>query len=888
MPDEKNVAYHTLAEQTNAIKNKSVDENGVQWTKIRCFFCNAHCPLYVGAKDGKIIELRPNTDLGGILCERMGPKGDKAIRFHYHPKRINHALKRVGKRGEDKWEQIPYAQAMDEIAAKLQKIKNEYGPEALVVSEGTYRSDHLWARSRFTNLFGNPGNIIDPGTICWCWTYTVNMSMVGWPIEMPVPPGAAEANTIVLWGNRPSEKNTPEGALWKTMQMSMKREGEKAKLIVIDPVCTEEVLQSTQWLPIRPGTDLILALSWCNYIISNKLYDEKFLKDWTNGVFLIRKDNQQLLRACDVDKSGKQEDFIVWNNNTDSVAVWCSDENHYYGEANVDAPLYGDYEVTLEDGSKVACMTAFDAIAESMKEYTIERASHVTGVSEIKIREAAHTYATNGPAYICWGIGGGDQHGYNSTYQGIAKTMLRILSGNIDVPGGEYIGDPGPISDDGQKYFPVRDSEFELSDMVTPETRAKFLGNDQFRMMSWKGFEIIDKCYRKMYNIPRPQLHHMLVTPPLAWDAILKEEPYPVKAVIAWSSNPLAWAPNTKHVYEALKSLDLLVVVDYWKTPTAALADYILPAADSLERPLATTFEDGFDFMLVGDRAVEPEYDRHMDYEFFRELGMRLGQEKYWPWERYEDVIKHRLERVDISYEQAVEDSMVVSMDVEYYKYEKILPNGQIRGFATPSRKCEIFSSAMQDMHYNPIPFYRELPETPLSNPEMAKEYPLRLTVGGRWVPMFHSEFRVPGGGTRSMFPWPRVQMHITDGRNLGIRDGDWVWIETPRGRIRQVAKLGWDIIRGTVIVQPSWWMPELPAEEPWSQGVFESNGNVLVDDSIDKLDEACGQWTCRGLLCKVYPCIDPADRSDAESPVENFTYNNKEGLFHKQFEHLK
>lgn len=97
-----------------------------------------------------------------MLCNRLGEKGERAIKFHYHPKRINHPLKRVGERGEDKWEQISYDQAIKEIAEKLQALIDEYGPETLVASEGTYRSDHLWARSRFTNLLGNPGNVIDP------------------------------------------------------------------------------------------------------------------------------------------------------------------------------------------------------------------------------------------------------------------------------------------------------------------------------------------------------------------------------------------------------------------------------------------------------------------------------------------------------------------------------------------------------------------------------------------------------------------------------------------------------------------------------------------------------------------------------------------------------
>ena len=142
-----------------------------------------------------------------------------------------------------------------------------------------------------------------------------------------------------------------------------------------------------------------------------------------------------------------------------------------------------------------------------------------------------------------------------------------------------------------------------------------------------------------------------------------------------------------------------------------------------------------------------------------------------------------------------------------------------------------------------------------MSNPELAKEYPIILTTGGRWSPMFHSEHRVPGCGTREQFPWPIFQIHLETAREMGIRDGDWCWIESPRGRVKQKARLGFDVAPGVVIAQPSWWFPEQPAEDPWQCGAFESNINVLTNDDPATLDPMCGNWNNRGLLCKVYRC---------------------------------
>jgi anaerobic selenocysteine-containing dehydrogenase len=367
-----------------------------------------------------------------------------------------------------------------------------------------------------------------------------------------------------------------------------------------------------------------------------------------------------------------------------------------------------------------------------------------------------------------------------------------------------------------------------------------------------------------MFGFNRPMLHQLLCAPTLAWRAIEEHDPYPLTVGIVWEGNPLAWAPNTKHVYRALMKLELLVTVEFFKTPTAAISDYIIPGTDWMERPTMTTCEDSNDFIVAGDRGVAPIGERRTDYEFFRELGLRFGQEADWPWDTYEKVCEHRIERVpDLDYEKVVTDGTYRPSETQYYKFKNKLKDGSTRGFATPSRKAEIVPSIFQDIEYDPLPFYREPHESPLSTPELAKEYPFRLTTSGRVSPQYHAEMRQPGFGMRSMNPYPMTFLNIDDGRDLGIRDGDWIWIETPRGRIRQIAHLGWDIQKGVVQVPPSWWYPELPAEAPWSQGVFESAANVLVDDAIETLDPMTANWWARGLLCKLYPCIDATDRAD-------------------------
>ena len=836
--------------------NRTVDEDGVMWVKSRCWGCHCNCGILVGVgKDGIIKDMKPNEEQGTVFCDRLGEHGERMIKFHYHKDRVNHALRRKGERGSGEWDEIPYEQALDEIAAKLAELKEQYGAETLCIGEGTYRSGHLWARARFTNLFGNPGNLLDPGQICWCWIYAINMAICGFQVELSLPPTINYSNTIVLWGINPHQKYGPKGPAWRLYESILERP-EIPHIIVVDPEGIEMTRYADIWMQPRPGTDLAVMLAWSNVILSEGLYDEAFLRDWSNASFLCDKDTRMLLRGDQIDAKYSHEDFVAWDTVSGKPVVWLSDHCCFDDENAVGTIQgtfdveNGSYDVPLADGTVVRAVTAFELIWDRIKEYTPEYASYVSGIKPRKIRDAARMYATNKPGCIIWGIGGGDQVGYNATGCAVAKTLLRAFTGNLDVLGGEYVGEPGPILANGS--FPLREAELELSHMVSPEARAKLLAGDIHRLVGWQGFEPIDKCFRKMWQIPRPQVHQLLANAPLGFEAMITGKPYPVKALSCWGSNPLAWAPDTHKIWKALNCLELLVVVDYWITPTGSLADYIMPAADWMERPTCTTSEDASDYMCLGDRAVTPEYDRHVDYDFFRGLGIRLGQEEYWPWPTYEDSIEYRVARAGYTYEQAVDEGALFS-EMRFNKHLETLPNGDRRGFATPSRRVEVFSSIIQDLGYDPVPEYQELPETPVSNPELAEKYPIVLTTGGRFTPMFHSEFRQFGLGTRERWPWPMFTINRVTAQDLNIRDGDWCWIENQRGRIRMRAKLTTSIAPGVVTCQASWWFPEMPMKGDNPGGVFESNANVLT--SGECLDPACGCWYNRGLLCKVYRC---------------------------------
>ena len=118
---------------------------------------------------------------------------------------------------------------------------------------------------------------------------------------------------------------------------------------------------------------------------------------------------------------------------------------------------------------------------------------------------------------------------------------------------------------------------------------------------------------------------------------------------------------------------------------------------------------------------------------------------------------------------------------------------------------------------------------------------------------MFHSEHRQLGTGMREKHPDPLVDINDEDAKELGIKDGNNVYIETKRGRIKQKARVSNRIPRGMVNAEASWWFPEMPGEEPYLHGLWKSNANVLTLDDPDCCDPLTGGWQARALLCKVY-----------------------------------
>jgi len=332
-------------------------------------------------------------------------------------------------------------------------------------------------------------------------------------------------------------------------------------------------------------------------------------------------------------------------------------------------------------------------------------------------------------------------------------------------------------------------------------------------------------------------------SPYACWEAILTGKPYPIRAVFDQGTNTLCSMGSAYHAYEAFKSedLELHVSMDHFLTPTGALADYVLPATDAMEHPTLTNLWGMTGSEFAREAAVEPMYERKDDYQLWADLGKRLGQADQWP-----DTLEEWLDKLLVPAKTTLRELAQTAghhPEKRYRQYEE-------NGFGTFSGKVELVPSLLQQLGYDPLGGYEEPPWSPVSSPEMAKEYPLILISGSRVREFHHSSHRHLEK-IRRRYPDPIMEISPEKAAELGINEGDWVWIETPMGKVKQRARLLEGMPPLVVHADGYWWFPEKEEAEPSLFGVWESNIDAIVPDEPGLFDYT-GNSYFRGLLCRV------------------------------------
>ena len=801
------------------LRDRAKADHEEKVVRTACHLCHGGCISLVHVRNGELFKIEgdPNGPLNrGAVCDRC----NAAIQYVYSPYRIQYPMKRIGKRGEGKWQRISWDEAYDTIAKKLLAIKEKFGGHAIAYTLGTGRVNKEIPWQIFFNAVVETPNGAGIGHICLSKTRSPVMALsIG-----KVPGRAGEgvlrdwerAACIVSWGcTLLDSRSNGMGQNNRRITDALTR---GAKLIVVDPVYTRVAQKAHAWLPIRPGTDLALALAWQNVIISEGLYDKEFIEKWTNAPFLWRTDTRRLLRPSDMMAEGNRNHFVIWDTVTQSPQVWNTD-TVAFEKSGIHVALTGTYTITCIDGKKVQCKPVWQMIMDNVREWTPEKAAEVTWLPADQIRETAILYATTKPASMEWGVALSQQTRCYATNQ--ALFHLWAMTGNLDIPGGQpFWNTPG----------------FRKFSLPVPQREEAFrLGG---------GFPFSDPELSWM-----PSAHQ-----PAVWQAMITGKPYPIKALFATDSNPLVGHENAgKYILEALKKVEFVVWCDITMTPSSEYADILLPVTTPFERNYCSRITERG--VAIGQKVIEPVGESRSDFDIFRDLARRMGREDLWPWKTEEEYCDWQLQRVGLTFKEATKTCWVPAEEV-WRKYEK----GLIRedgkpGFPTMSGKVELYLTVLEQCQQDSLPVFRYPLQSYETTPELAKEYPLILITGSRELnlPYFHTQYHfVPW--LRQLQPFPITLMNPETAKKLGIENNNWVWIENRVGKARLKVRLTARIHPKVVSATHSWWYPELPGPE---HGVWESNINLLTDPLAGS-DPITGSSELRGLLCKVYKADGP------------------------------
>lgn len=437
--------------------------------------------------------------------------------------------------------------------------------------------------------------------------------------------------------------------------------------------------------------------------------------------------------------------------------------------------------------------SGFEPLRAHVQEFTLEKAAAITGVQANIIEGIARTYASSRPAVILQGVNSLDQHpsGFQTSR---ALAILEAITGNIGVTGGHLFAGPPPNF-----------SQLRLPELV----KSQGIGKEQYPLF------VGDWTAQGM----------------LLPDMILTGKPHPMRALTVVASNPILVWPNSEKIKKSLAQLDFLSVTTLTMNETAEMADLVLPGAGCLERTEVT------EVALLGAKGYMSLRNKVAGYEecwsdikIFLELAKRMGYDEYFPWQNEEEVLQHIFKDTGVN----INDYLGKA---NFINYGEVVSKGyEATGFPTPTGKVELYSTIMAQVGLDPLPTFLEPPESPVSSPDVAKDYPIILTTGARVLQYIHTSSSEVAAFDKK-FPGPFAELHPRTAGEYGIADGETMIVETKRGAIEVEARVTEDIMPQVISICHG-----------WSQG----NVNVLTDET--PVDPVTGYPALKALLCRIRP----------------------------------
>lgn len=776
-----------------------------------CSQCSCWCPTISHVKEGLFHRVQP--DYGSSFASELCAKALAAPELVYNAQRLKYPIRRTTPKSSSDpgWQRISWDEALDISAAKLLELKAEYGAESIAFARSGPGGSPMgevgtWV-TRLANAFGSPNNIATTHICQWhrdcCSAYTYgNVGSIG-------AAGRAEferSGCILIWGNN---IHATRRCFLPLIKKGLTR---GAKLIVVDPRRTEIASMADIWVQPRPGTDLALALCMLNIMMEEELYDALFTRDWTNSPFLIRSDSGDYLSEGDYLDYGRTGHYVIIDEETRNLVSCCTGTR-----TPVRPVLDAGQVVEIKSGKEVECKTAFRLLREACAECTPRTVERITGVPMDKIRKAVRMFALTKPA--CWYSWNGIEQSITASQTNRAICILYALTGNYDTPGGNVLLPRLPTN-------PVLGGS-----LLEGEIERKRLGLSERPLgpggVTWRSTQA--------YEVYR---------------AILEGEPYMVKGLIGFGGNIVMSNPPSQVAKKAISQLNFHVQAELFRSPTAHMADIVLPAASSWESwhmgmrisPLSDKV-----YVQVRPAVVPPQHEAWPDMKIIFELAKRLGLGDNFFGGDIEAAFNYQLSPLGITVEQVMKSENGVWVNLPPMKYQKFMirdHSGQEEGFPTPSKRVEVYSSIFKANGYDAVPKYD------LSATNWGNKYPFLLTVA-KVDEFCHSQHRsVPL--LRKRIPYPFLEINTLNAQELDLRDGELVRVETPHGSITLRAKPTDGILYNVVCTQNGWWQScselALPGYDPFTG----EGANVNLLYSSDDVDPISGSLPLKGYPCSI------------------------------------
>lgn len=746
------VGINTQNEAFAEAENASVE---VPETQIFAGACRAQCGqgcyLNVHVRDGQVVRTTAGNFEDGPEFNRICPKGLTQPARVYSSERLQYPMRRVGERGEGKFERITWDEAIAEITDKFKGYIEEFGPKSIAMFLGSGNTATLGGAApegslmkRLLAVMGGSRVLPDRDIATpMAWAYMFGAGPYGNRCENVI-----NADHLVIWGGDTSVSDK------QRVHFMLEARDAGTELIDIDIAYRTMASKSDWFIPVHPATDGVLALGVIHEIFEQGWEATDFLRDHTEAPLLI-KDDGMFLRMSDLGVEPTETTVNAQGQEVpvDPCVVWDEEAGAAVPLAQATKPALGG----VEPINGIAVRTELELIRATVDEWTVERASEVTGVSVDDIKRLAHVYTQEGS--VTTDMKYGLNHYNNGMYSSKCIITLLLVSGQLGSSGaGLFTGEPnfGEGNVDAAVFMPSASGE-------VPQGIGAVL--------NWTDFcNNIVPTGKKM------------------------GEDFPIKAFYVSCTNIVSNQTDQNKTLECLKALDFFVVQDMTMNDTAIYADILLPACHWFETSDLRVRYYCNPFLLWNEKAVEPLYESKPDAEIYRMIADAMGYGDFFQFtdDEYLNVL--------LTTPYGIENEITI---------DKIREKNYLKCLNDPSIAFEggVFGTATgRAMFYreNPQPDYMMGQEMDLEKEKLSVYWePAReADLGNALREQFPFTICCEHMRTRAHTQWydvdylkeyerqPVCRINPEDAAEYGIEEGDTIRLYNDRGSVTLLATI--------------------------------------------------------------------------------------------------